>query len=429
MTAPMSALPMTPATGRAGSSTGGPATGSAENAAGFASALDDVLHGAGNPSRRPGNGTGGASDGASGEGTGDETPATPVAVPIDVPPGLWALLAAGASLGTTPGTQPETAAAAAALIGAVTGATATGGQPVAVPLPGADPAAGDPDLPLPTAATPVTGPASASVPGTPAALLSALGLVAPAGAQATTAATGTTGADPAVLPADVSVVVVPATAGDTPDAGTETGPGSGGAAPEPDVVGLVGGATAAPVAARTDPLGASGPTAPAAEPPVAQQLGRQLGVLSNAPDGSSTMTLVITPEELGPVSIQVTVADGTLDLTLQGGSDAGRHALTDALPELRRELEAAGLTLGRLAVDATTADLSSTLRSAQQQLLDARAGQQGQLSGQQTSGQQGQPGQPDARPRGWDSPADQHGGAAATPTTDQSTSTGVDVLA
>ncbi|OMQ14566.1 hypothetical protein A7K94_0215725, partial [Modestobacter sp. VKM Ac-2676] len=179
----------------------------------------------------------------------------------------------------------------------------------------------------------------------------------------------------------------------------------------------------APTAVRTDALGA-GTVAPAAEPPVAQQLGRQLAVLNNAPDGSSTMTLVITPDELGPVSIQVTVTDGSLDLVLQGGSDAGRHALTDALPELRRELEAAGLTLGRLAVDATTADLDSTLRSAQQQLLDARAGQQGQ-----TTGQQGQPGQQDSRPRGWDSPADQRGEAAPAPATDQSAPAGLDVRA
>ncbi|MGY2081460.1 flagellar hook-length control protein FliK [Modestobacter sp. SYSU DS0657] len=429
MTAPMSALPMTPATGRAGSSTGGPATGSAENAAGFASALDDVLHGAGTPSRRPGNGAGGASGGASGEGTDGETPATPVAVPVDVPPGLWALLAAGASLGTTPGTQPE-AAAAAALIGAVTGATATGGQPLGVQQPGVS----APVLPLPTVTDPAAAGAepAAPAPGTPAALLSALGL---AGTQPATAPAGTTGADAAGLPADLPVVVLPATAGDTADTGTgpDAGPGhgsgsgsgSGSGTTEPDAVGLVGGATASPTAVRTDPLGAAGPTPPAAEPPVAQQLGRQLAVLSNAPDGSSTMTLVITPEELGPVSIQVTVTDGSLDLTLQGGSDAGRHALTDALPELRRELEGAGLTLGRLAVDDTTADLGSTLRSAQQQLLDARAGQQGQGS---ASGQQGQPGEQGPGTRTARDPEHRGEGSPAL-ATEQSASSGVDVLA
>ncbi|MQA34543.1 flagellar hook-length control protein FliK [Modestobacter roseus] len=425
MTAPMSALPMTPAASRPGGG-GSSTTGSADQAAGFASALDDALHGAGNPSRRPGTDSGDASGGASDEGADGAPAAPPVAVPSELPPGLWALLAAGAPLVTSTGAQPEATAAAAALIGAVTGTAVAGGQPLAVPSFGGQPPAADPTVP-PATTVPASGAGTAPAPGTPAALLSALGLTGPLAAHPATAPPGTTGAGPAGLPADLSVVVVPVAAGDTPDTGTETGPGNGGAATEPDAVGLVGAATAAPTAVRTDPLGASA-TPPTAEPPVAQQLGRQLAVLSNAPDGSSTMTLVITPEELGPVSIQVTVTDGSLDLTLQGGSDAGRHALTDALPGLRRELEGAGLTLGRLAVDPATADLSNAQRSTQQ-LLDARTGQQGQFPGQQTAGQQGQPGQHDGRPRSGDSPADQAGGPAVLPATDQSASSGVDVLA
>jgi flagellar hook-length control protein FliK len=139
-------------------------------------------------------------------------------------------------------------------------------------------------------------------------------------------------------------------------------------------------------------------------------------VLRNAPDGSQTMTVVITPESLGPVTVQVTVTDGTLDLTLHGASEAGRHALLDALPELRRELEGAGLSFNKLEVDNTNRDAG--LRNGQQQLLDARAGQQGSS---------GQPGQQESRARAWGSSPDRPGEGSPALATDQSTSSGVDV--
>jgi flagellar hook-length control protein FliK len=147
---------------------------------------------------------------------------------------------------------------------------------------------------------------------------------------------------------------------------------------------------------------------------VAAQLGRQLAVLTGAPDGSSTMTLVITPDDLGPVSIQATVTDGTLDLTLRGAHEHGRHALADALPDLRRDLEAAGITLNRLEVGADTGtDGSPWARAAQQQLADSQGGQS----------RQGQPGSP----RGWAATGDHPGEGTSAPASDLSASRGVDV--
>jgi flagellar hook-length control protein FliK len=169
-------------------------------------------------------------------------------------------------------------------------------------------------------------------------------------------------------------------------------------------------ATAVPEAAPTPPAGAG--------TPVAAQLGRQLAVLRNAPDGSQTMTVVITPETLGQVTVSVTITDGTLDLTLHGAHETGRHALAAALPELRRELETAGLSFARLEVSTSSGgDAGTGLRNAQQQ-LDARAGQQGS----------GQPGQ-DPRPRTWGAAPDRLGESGTARATDQSTSPGVDVLA
>ena len=190
-------------------------------------------------------------------------------------------------------------------------------------------------------------------------------------------------------------------AGDASAATTDTDPlfSLGGAAPTTATT-----AAAAPAAA------------PAPPPPVAQQLGRHLAVLHNAPDGSQTMTVVVTPDDLGPVTIAVTVTSGSLDLKLHGASEAGRHALLEALPDLRRDLQGAGLSLSSLEVGTTTGDPGS--RSAQQQLLDARAGQQG-------AG--GQSGQQSARGRAWGTAPDHVAAGTPTTTTDQSTSSGVDV--
>ena len=93
----------------------------------------------------------------------------------------------------------------------------------------------------------------------------------------------------------------------------------------------------------------------------------------------------------------------------------GRHALSEALPELRRELESSGLTFDKLELDTSSRDGG---RSAQQLLQDARAGQQGSP---------GQRGQDEARPRTWGAAPDLRADGAATPTPDQSASSGVDV--
>jgi flagellar hook-length control protein FliK len=164
---------------------------------------------------------------------------------------------------------------------------------------------------------------------------------------------------------------------------------------------------------------AATPAAAVREAPVAAQLTPQLAVLRSAPDGSHTMTLVIAPESLGPVSVRVTVSGGALDLTLHGASAHGRHALTEALPELRRDLEAAGLTFSRLEVDARGGGDGPGSRTAQQQLLADLTGN----GGQQRSGGS------EARPRAWAPPGTHLGEGGPVLTSTPSASSGVDVRA
>jgi flagellar hook-length control protein FliK len=174
--------------------------------------------------------------------------------------------------------------------------------------------------------------------------------------------------------------------------------------------------TLAPASATAPAVDGTAPVAAGDDAPVAAQLGRQLAVLTNAPDGSQTMTLVVTPDDLGPVSIQATVTGGNLDLTLHGAHEHGRHALVEALPDLRRDLEAAGIALNRLEVGADAdGDGSPWARAAQQQLADSR------------SGQQGRPGQPPAGSRSWATTNDHPGEGTSASTSDLSASSGVDV--
>jgi flagellar hook-length control protein FliK len=221
------------------------------------------------------------------------------------------------------------------------------------------------------------------------------------------------------------VLLPSAGSADTPDTGPDSSAGDPAAtaaattdaapAVDTDTVFTLSGPAPATPTAPVSPTAA--PAAPAGpDAPVAAQLGRQIAVLRNAPDGGQTMTVVITPEDLGPVTVAVTVTGGKLDLTLHGAHEAGRHALREALPELRRELESAGLTFDRLELD-TSRDGGANLRSSQQQ-LDARAGQQGGSD---------QPGRQDSRPRAWGSSPDRLGEGPAALTTDQSASSGVDV--
>ncbi|MCZ2817820.1 flagellar hook-length control protein FliK [Modestobacter sp. VKM Ac-2984] len=364
------------------------------------------------------------------------------APPVPLQPGLWALLAAAAPLTAESTAGLGTTAAAAGLIGAVTGAgqsadgsaTLPGVPAAAVPASATAPATPVPAPPPAAPLLPAPAVPAAAVPAAvdaTAALAEAAGLtlvVDPAGAPATLPATGPVpagapGADPAATTDTVGTPLLLPPSGDAADtAGTGSGsagddpapaaPGSAASTGEADgVFGLPG---PTPTVA---PAAATGAAVPApAEPPVAAQLGRQLAVLHNALDGSQTMTVVLTPDDLGPVSVQVTITRGVLDVTLHGAHEAGRQALLDALPDLRRELDSAGLTAGRVEVGADGGDAGTGARTAQQ-LFDAQTGQHGRSGRPEQQGGSPSDGQT----------ADPLGRGSTAPAADQSTSAGVDV--
>jgi flagellar hook-length control protein FliK len=136
------------------------------------------------------------------------------------------------------------------------------------------------------------------------------------------------------------------------------------------------------------------------------------------------MTLVLTPETLGPVEVHVTVTKGSVDLTLRGAHEHGRAALLDSLPDLRRDLETAGLTCTRLEVDRDTG--GSRLSQQAQQQAQQQAHHQARQQAQHGFGDR--PGQSDRgeRSRPWLRAAD-ISGSGPTPPSQRSASSGVDV--
>lgn len=444
MTAP--AMPAAPAVRAPATGGGGGEAKGADSAAPFASALDGALS-----EGRAAVGEGSAEDAEQqdpGTPAGTVVPVetgAPVAPPVGLTAALWAL-GLGVPQAPTPQGAPVDGAAVAAP-GAVpasiapTGTVPAPGLP-GVPAPGTAPVApataGVPGLPgTPPATDPAADPAAAPTPGTavpaPAAGAPSTGPIAGVpdllitGPEGTLPAVGTgtarTPAPPA--PAALTEAVPAAAPAAVPGAGTASSTGTGGdagsaaaggePAESPEAPAPVSGAApAAPVAAAAD---ADGPTGTPAGLPVAGQVARHVAVLRGAPDGSHTMTLVLTPDTLGPVEVSVTVTDDTVDLVLRGAHEQGRVALLDALPDLRRDLEAAGLTTSRMAVDRETGGSWLARHHADQQ-----AQQQGQQGSGQRPGQQ-EPGEGRSRP--WLRPADSESSRSA-PTT-RSTSAGVDV--
>ncbi len=330
---------------------------------------------------------------------------------------------------------PQTATAApvpvdAAIAGDAVPAAVTG-VPSAADVPDVAPAA-EPVAPTTTSAAPTTGPAgdASSLPGLtvvtdPAATTHAAQVAAPAD-PAVPAAAPAADAAPASATTETAV---PATTADSGTPGDASSDDAGGApaqqgsavlaadapetsAPAP-VTGPVAGptpvATAAPSVAAVD-----GTTDSVAGQPVGAQVARQVAVLRGAADGSHTMTLVLTPDTLGPVAVEVTVTKGALDLTLRGAHEHGRAALLDALPDLRRDLEQAGLSVTRAQVDRDTGGSRFFDQSAQ-------SGDR-----QQAFGDRGGHSRGDNRSRPWLGAADS-GVSGPTPMSQRSTSSGVDV--
>lgn len=273
-------------------------------------------------------------------------------------------------------------------------------------------------------ATPTTGPAAtrAAAPGgstdgsTPAARVTAPG--APVADAAPRAATADASAE-AVRP-DAASVAPAASSGSTAASGAAASTATSSSAPAP-VADAAAAAAAAPAPAtptgRPADVVPTQRTAPVEVPVLATQLGTRLVSLRTAPLGEHVMVLRVEPDSIGPVRVVAHIAKDGVRVELLGVTDGARDALRAALPDLRRDLVAAGLP-SDLALGARTQDGAA----------QGRHGAPGQ------PGHPGQPGDGDRGARTPGAPAGAGTGATtdaadvATPTDHRTARRGLDLV-
>jgi len=231
-----------------------------------------------------------------------------------------------AAMGTAPVAPVASSSATASAASSTAPAAGVVGTPATAPTGAALASAA-------TAAAQPTAPA-----GQPAAVAAATAAVAASeqhpAAQQTPAALPGTQAASAAAPATATTPAghVPTAAGaDQGGASLPAGPGTGDA---PVVLAVP--ATAAPVSS-TPTAAPSAPTLPAAPQPVAQQLARPLFTLAHAGPGEHVLTVQLTPEALGPVTVRAHVTGHGMHVELFAASDVGRDAVRQILPDLRRD--------------------------------------------------------------------------------------------
>ena len=71
-------------------------------------------------------------------------------------------------------------------------------------------------------------------------------------------------------------------------------------------------------------------------------------------DGSHQLIVALHPAELGPVNVHVRIVGDLMTIQLASTSETAHDTLRDALPQLRSELQSAGLSSASLSLDLTS---------------------------------------------------------------------------
>ncbi len=78
--------------------------------------------------------------------------------------------------------------------------------------------------------------------------------------------------------------------------------------------------------------------------PLATQIARPLFTLASAKPGDHSLTIRVSPDNFGPVTVRAHVSADGIRIELFAPSDGGRDALRQVLGDLRRDVASAGLT-------------------------------------------------------------------------------------
>jgi flagellar hook-length control protein FliK len=86
------------------------------------------------------------------------------------------------------------------------------------------------------------------------------------------------------------------------------------------------------------------PTAPAPAQHFTVQLSKPIFTLASAGAGEHVVTVKVTPENLGPITVRAHVGVDGMRVELFAPSDVGRDAIRSILPDLRKDLAGQGLS-------------------------------------------------------------------------------------
>ncbi len=183
------------------------------------------------------------------------------------------------------------------------------------------------------------------------------------------------------------------------------------------------GAAVAPGAATSVSQASPAPAPAPAPTPVPQdfsaQLVRPIANIRSAGAGEHVITVNVTPENLGPVTVRAHLGADGMRIELLAPSEAGREALKAILGDLRRDLAGLGVATPSLSTGGQSGNATLNLGDSQ-----------GQAQGGQAQG--GRDGQP-AAARNPGAAAGTHGDAVTSETTHdrgiRGLATGIDVLA
>lgn len=231
---------------------------------------------------------------------------------------------------------PAIAVAAAAAPGAARSAGAPAGGGLAAGTPSAQAVAADP-----TAAAAPAAPADPAAAVSPATHQAAAPTTAPA--TLPTTATPTPAVPNATVTAALGLAGVVGGAGKLPNRDSDApAPGLPAATDGVAAAGAAGAtAVAQPAPGTARPTVTAAPV-PAQQPALQPQLAKPLFTLAGAPHGQHIMTLKVTPEDLGPLTVRAHIDGAGVRIELFAPGDTGREALRGILPELRKELADSG---------------------------------------------------------------------------------------
>ena len=180
----------------------------------------------------------------------------------------------------------------------------------------------------------------------------------------------------------------------------------------PPALGVAAAAPVAPVA----------PAAPVVPVPLLTQVSGPVFSLAQGTAGEQTVTITVTPENLGPVTVQARTTGGAMHIELFAPSTAGRQALQVLLTDLRRDLAIAGISTSVTLSNAAAPHPVAALHAGSNASGDQQSGNTAGGMNQQRESGAGSAAQQDSQRNGaGQTDVDQHGNSQHTASTPHST--------